>query len=100
SGVGVGTFQRLAFVSILRLKFVDGMGIGNLIVIPGTLFLFVVAAIAGLLIWPYVIALWLGTFIGARHATKFVHRIPDTYLRTLLVVIVMLYLSYLILSLS
>lgn len=99
SGVGIGTFERLAFVSILRVNFADSLGIGTIIGLPAMIFSLVVTAITGLLAWPYLLVLWLGTYTGGRVATKYVQRIPDHYLRILLIVIATLYLGYLVTSL-
>jgi hypothetical protein len=99
SGVGVGTFQKIAFVSILRISFIDSLGIGNIIMIPATIFSFIVTAISGLIAWPYLIILWFGTFIGGKNVTKYVRKIPDKYLRIILVIVAFSYLIYLLLSL-
>lgn len=99
SGVGIGTFEKLAFMSILRVNFADSLGIGTIIGLPAMIFSFVVTAIAGLLAWPYVLALWLGTYLSSRAVTKYVQRIPDAYLRFVLVIVAVAYLGYLIISL-
>jgi uncharacterized membrane protein YfcA len=99
SGVGAGTFQKMIYTSLLRIKFIDGLGISNIIYFPPTIFSIIVTAIAGLLAWPYMITLWVGTFVGSHHVVKYIKRVPDTYLRNLLSVLVVLYLMYLIWSL-
>lgn len=98
SGVGAGTFQKIIFTSLLRMKVTDGIGVGNIVYLAPTIFSLVVTAIAGLLAWPYLITLWVGTFIGAHYVARYAQRIPDKYLRNLLVVLCICYLSYLIWS--
>ncbi len=99
SGVGAGTFQKIAYSSLLRMKVVEGIGITNIIYVPTTIFSIIMTALAGLLAWPYVLTLWVGTFIGAHFVTKHVQKIPEEYLRKLLVVLAFLYLCYLVWSL-
>jgi len=99
SGVGSGTFQKIAFTSLLRMKIVDGIGIGNIIYTPLNIFSIIVTAFAGLLAWPYVIALWFGTFIGSHFVAKHIRKVPDHYLRVLLIVVSLVYLIYLVWSL-
>jgi uncharacterized membrane protein YfcA len=96
SGVGAGSFQRLALLSILQITIVDGMGINCIVELPGGIFSLVVTAASGLIAWPYLFALWAGAFLGGKYAVTYARRIPDVYLRTLLVFVVALYLAYLI----
>ena len=100
SGVGVGTFQKISFMSILRISFADSLGIGTISSLPAQLFSLTVTAITGLIAWPYFLMLLLGSYIGANFVTRFVRKIPDAYLRTLLIILAFLYLAYLISSLS
>ncbi len=98
SGVGVGTFQKVSFVSILRITFADSLGIGTISSLPAQVFSIVVTAITGLIAWPYFLALFLGSYVGANFVTRYVRKIPDIYLRSLLVILAILYLTYLISS--
>ena len=98
SGVGGGTFQKIAYTSILRIKVVDGIGINGVIYLPPTIFSLIVTGIAGLIAWPYLITLWVGTFIGSHFVAKHVSKIDDKYLRKLLMVLAFLYLIYLVWS--
>lgn len=100
SGVGVGTFQKLAFVSLFRLSFAESLGISNIVVLPAMIFSLVATAVAGLIAWPYVITLWLGTYLGGHNVTKYVRKIPDQYLKIVLVSVTTLYLLYLLFSLA
>ncbi len=95
---GAGTFEKLAFVSLLRLSFADSLGICNLIGLPAGVFSLIVTGVTGLIAWPYLIPLWLGTFLGGHHVTRHVRKIPNHYLQAALVLIVVLYLAYLILG--
>ncbi len=98
SGVGTGTFEKIAFTSLLRLKVADGIGISYIIDLPTTIFSLVVTAIAGLISWPYLLTLWVGNFIGSHYVAKHIRKIPDGYLRILLMIITVCYLVYLISS--
>lgn len=100
SGVGSGTFIKVAYSSLLRMKVSDSIGVSNIIYLPPTIFSLIVTGIAGLLAWPYLITLWIGTFIGSHYVAKYVQKIPEQYLRNFLVVICIGYLSYLILKLT
>ncbi len=99
SGVGVGTFNRFAYASLLRIGFVESLGITSLIVIPATLFSTIVTGISGLIAWPYFIMIFVGSFIGANFVSRHIRKVPEKYLRTLLLTLVILYLVYLVCSL-
>lgn len=96
SGVGVGTFMRVVFISWFRLSFVDSLGIGNIIFLPAALFSLGVTAITGLIAWPYLLTLAIGTFLGGKYATKYIRKIPNVYLRRLLIGVASVYLVYLL----
>ena len=99
SGVGSGAFLRLIFISFFHVSVVDGLGIGNFIYMPSGLYFLAATAWAGLIVWPYCVALWFGTYIGGRYATLFARKIPNHYLRWLLIAVVSAYLVWLIISL-
>jgi uncharacterized membrane protein YfcA len=99
SGVGSGTFLKLVLLSILRISVVDSISVGSIITMPSSIFSFVMTALAGLIMWPYCLTLWVGTFIGGRYATKFAQKVPDHYMRWLLIFIISLYLIWLLASL-
>lgn len=98
-GVGVGTFKKLSFVSLFRLSFADSLGMSNIIDLPAALFSFGATAFLGLIAWPYMLVLWLGTFLGAHHVTRYIRKIPNRYLNAALILITLLYLVYLLVSL-
>ncbi len=99
SGVGSGTFMKIALVGLLHMSVADGIFVDGIINVPPTLFSFGATAMKGLIVWPYCLTLWLGTFIGARYTTKIATRIPNRYLQGLLIVVVTLYLGWLLVSL-
>ena len=99
SGVGVGTFNRFAYLSLLRVSFVESLGLTSLIALPATLFSTIVTGVSGFIAWPYFISIFIGSFIGANFMTRHVRRVPERYLRILLLSVVALYLVYLIYSL-
>ncbi|MBI4117954.1 MAG: sulfite exporter TauE/SafE family protein [Parcubacteria group bacterium] len=99
SGVGVGTFSRFAYQSILRISFVEGLGLASLIALPPTLFSTVVTAFSGLIAWPHFLVIFVASFISANFMTRHIRKVPEKYLRVLLLTVVSLYLTYLIYSL-
>lgn len=96
SGVGSGTFIKIAYTSLLKMKVSDSIGVSNIVYLPATIFSLIVTAIAGLLVWPYLITLWVSTFIGSHYVAKYSQKIPEEYLRKLLMVLCLLYLLFLI----
>lgn len=99
SGVGVGTFNRFAYVSLLRVGFVESLGLTSLIGLPATLFSTIITGASGLIAWPYFVMIFIGSFVGANFVSRHVRKVPEKYLRILLVSIIVLYLVYLIHSL-
>ena len=100
SGVGSGTFMKVVFSNLLRLTVADGIGISQIIFLPATIFSFILTAIVGLIAWPYLITLWVGTFIGSHLMAKQIRKIPDIYLRFMLSILTLTYLIYLIWSVA
>jgi len=98
SGVGSGTFVKVIFSNLLNLSVADGIGISEIMYVPATIFSFVVTAIVGLIAWPYLITLWVGTFIGSHLVAKQIRKIPDIYLQVSLAILALVYLCYLIWS--
>lgn len=99
SGVGVGTFNRFAYVSLLRVGFIESLGLASLIALPATLFSTIVTAMSGLITWPYFIMIFVGSFIGANFMSRHIRKVPEKYLKTLLISLIVLYLAYLVYSL-
>lgn len=100
SGVGVGTFQKFAFLSLLRVSFIESLGISSIVALPAGIFSIIATGISGLIAWPYFFVIMLGSFIGANFVARHVQKVPEKYLRILLVAIICLYLTYLVLSLA
>ena len=96
SGVGSGTFMKLVFISMLRISMAESMGMGSIISMPASIFSFIATALAGLIVWPYCFALWVGTYIGGRYTAGYARRVPDRYLRRLLLTAVSVYLVWLL----
>jgi uncharacterized membrane protein YfcA len=96
SGVGSGTFIKIVYTGLLKMKPTDSIGVTNIVYLPPTIFSLVVTAVVGLLAWPYVITLWIGTFIGAHYVAKYAQKIPENYLRKILMFICLIYLLYLV----
>lgn len=99
SGVGVGTFNRFAYVSLLRVGFVESLGLTSLIALPATLFSTIVTGMSGMIAWPYFATIFIGSFLGANFVARHVRKVSEKYLRTLLLTVVILYLVYLVYSL-
>lgn len=98
SGVGSGTFQKFAFLSLLRVSFVESLGISSIITLPAGIFSIVATGMSGLIAWPYFVMILVGSFIGGNVVARHVRKIPEQYLRALLITIISLYLIYLVVS--
>jgi uncharacterized membrane protein YfcA len=98
SGVGSGTFSKFAFLSLLRVSFVDSLGITGIVALPAGIFSIIATGMSGLIAWPYFIMIFIGSFIGANFVARHVSKVPEKYLRALLLVIISLYLVYLVSS--
>jgi len=99
SGVGVGTFNRFAYVSLLRVGFVESLGLTSLIALPPTLFSTIFTGMSGLIAWPYFITIFIGSFVGANFVSRYIRNVPEKYLRALLLTVIAFYLAYLVQSL-
>ncbi|MYB39951.1 sulfite exporter TauE/SafE family protein [Candidatus Saccharibacteria bacterium] len=96
-GVGEGTFAKLGIMLIFGLTFVQVQGFKTTATIPIRIYSLIVTALAGLIVWPYLLSMWAGSFIAGRYSTKYAKRIPDRYLRYGLTVVALLFIAYLIL---
>ncbi len=99
SGVGVGTFAKFAYLSLLRISFVESLGIASIIALPAAVYSVIVTGISGLIAWSYFAMIFIGAFLGANFVAKHVRKIPEAYLRGLLLVVITLYLLYLVANL-
>jgi uncharacterized protein len=95
-GPGEGTFSKLALMSVLGFSFIKSQGLKSAATVPGRIIVLVVTGIAGLLVWPYVITLWVSTFIAAKYATRFAKRVPEKYLRAVLSIVSFVFVIYLL----
>lgn len=93
---GEGTFSKFALMSVLGLTFLQSQGLKSAATVPSRIYAMVVYTIAGLVIWPYAITLWVSTFIGSKYATKLARKVPDSYLRALLAVVSVAFVVYLL----
>ncbi len=96
SGVGSGTFQKFAFLSMLRISFIESLGIDSIIALPAGIFSIIVTGMSGLIVWPYFFAILAGSFIGGHFVARHIRAVPEKYLRTLLITLILLYLVYLL----
>ena len=95
-GVGEGTFSKIALMSILGLTFVASHGVKTIAMVPIRVYSLVITAFAGLIIWPYLLTLWLATFMAGKYATKSIKNIPERYLKTALTATCIGFIGYLV----
>ena len=95
-GLGEGTFGRLALMFTLGLSFIESQGISAAAKMPARAYSLVVTGFAGLIIWPYLLTFWCCNFFAGKYATKLLKRIPDAYMRTIMVVISIAFAIYLL----
>lgn len=98
SGIGYGTFLKIILNGLMGIDANESIGISNIIDLPLLVFSFIVTAIAGLIAWPYLITLWISTYIGANYVARYIQKVPEAALRKMLVIIASIYLFYLIWS--
>lgn len=98
SGVGSGTFQKFAFLSMLRISFIESLGIDSIIALPAGIFSIVATGMSGLIVWPYFFAILIGSFIGGHFVARHIQKVPEKYLRMLLIALIVLYLVYLLIG--
>jgi uncharacterized membrane protein YfcA len=95
-GLGEGTFGRLALMFTLGLSFIESQGISAAAKMPARAYSLLVTGFAGLIIWPYLLTFWCSNFFAGKYATKLLKRIPDAYMRTIMVVISIAFAIYLL----
>lgn len=96
--MGEGTFAKLAMIVIFGMSFVGSHGIKSLAILPTRVYSFVVTVTLGLIAWPYLLTLWVSNFLAGKYATKFIKKIPEVYLRRVLLCVVCAYLLLLLLG--
>ncbi len=93
---GEGAFSKFALMSVLGLTFLQSQGMKAAATVPSRIYAMIVTTIAGLVVWPYAITLWVSTYIGAKYATKVAKKIPDKYLRFALMLVSIAFITYLV----
>lgn len=93
---GEGAFSRMGIMAILGLTFLQSQGIKATATMPSRIYSLIVTAFAGLIVWPYMIALWAGGFIAGKYATRSVKNIPDTFMKIALTAVSIIFVIYLL----
>lgn len=95
-GLGEGTFGRLAMMATIGLTFVQSSGLGAGATLPARMVALGITATGGLIVWPYLVTMWCSNFIAGKYAIKFVKRIPDKYMKSVLMIISLGFVAYLL----
>lgn len=95
--IGEGTFARLALMLLLGMSFIEFHGLKTLGTIPIRIYSWIVTAIAGFIIYPYLITLMIANFIAGRYATKLAAKLPEKVIMQLLVTIAIFFIIYILL---
>lgn len=93
---GEGAFSRFGLMMILGWTFIQSQGIKAAATIPSRIYLIVVTAFAGLIVWPYLLTMWCATFIAGRYATGYAMKVPDMHMKTFLTIISIVFVIYLL----
>lgn len=93
---GEGAFSRMGIMAILGLPFVESTGLKAAATTPSRIYLLVVTAFAGLIIWPYLLIMWVANFIAGKYSTKFVKKVPDHFIKPILTLVSIGFVVYLI----
>jgi uncharacterized membrane protein YfcA len=96
--VGEGTLGKVALIGLLGISFFDSMVIRSVAILPARIFSLIVTAASGLIVWPYLLSLSVGSFLAAKYVTIHIRKVPDSYLRTVLIVATVVYIFYLLVS--
>jgi uncharacterized protein len=95
-GLGEGTFGKLALMFTLGLTFTESQGLGSASKWPARFYSLVVTSLAGLIVWPYLLTMWCSNFIAGKYATKFSKKVPEKFMRPLMVVVSVAFVVYLL----
>ncbi len=93
---GEGAFSRVGLMLILGWSFIKSQGIKAAATMPSRIYLLIVTAATGLIIWPYLLTMWCATFFAGKYATEFAKKIPDRHMRSALTVISLAFVVYLL----
>lgn len=94
-GAGEGTLAKMGIMSIMGYTFLQSHGIKSTASMPTRFYSLVVTAMAGLIVWPYLITKWCSGFIAGKYSTKFIKRVPDKYMDRIITTITVLFVIYL-----
>jgi uncharacterized membrane protein YfcA len=97
-GVGEGTFSKIALMMILGLTFIESHGLKTVAMVPIRIYSLVITGLAGLIIWPYLLTLWVGTFFAGKYSTKLMKKVPEQYFKPALTAVSLLFVGYLVFS--
>lgn len=95
-GAGEGTLAKMGIMSIMGYTFIQSHGIKSTASMPTRFYSLVVTAMAGLIIWPYLITKLLTGFVAGKYSTKFIKRVPDKYMQIIVTAVTVLFVIYLI----
>jgi len=95
-GLGEGTFGRIALMSVLGMSFIQSQGLKSTSTMPTRVYSLIVTGMAGLILWPYLLTKWCANFLAGKYATKWVKKVPDAYLKTVLTILSIAFVIYLL----
>jgi uncharacterized protein len=93
---GEGTFSKIGLMSILGLSFIQSQGIKSTATMLPRIYSLVITAVAGLIIWPYLLTKWCSNFLAGKYATKFAKKVPDSVMKAALTVMSIAFIMYLL----
>lgn len=93
---GEGAFSRMGIMAIVGLTFLQSQGIKATATMPSRIYSLIVTAFAGLIVWPYMLALWAGGFLAGKYSTRAVKHVPDRLMKIALTVVSILFVIYLL----
>ncbi len=80
-GVGGGFINMPVLIYVLNLPTVVAVGTASLITSSVAVYSGARYLMMGMVLWPVVISLWLGSFVGVRYGARLSARIPNDRLR-------------------
>lgn len=95
--IGEGTFGKIAVMSLAGLTFIQSHGVKTMATIPARIYSLIVTAMAGLIVWPYLITLLFATYLAGLASTNIAKRVPERYARAFITAAAIIFLAYLIL---
>lgn len=96
-GIGEGTFSKVGLMSLLGFTFIQSQGIKSTATMPTRMYSLIVTALAGLIVWPYLLTKWCSNFIAGKYSTKFVKRVPDIHMQRAMTAFSIVFIIYLLL---